>query len=467
MKTFSKYLTVIASFLCITTSSCKKQDDFLNVKQNISQVTPSSLKDFQAVMDNTPLLNENFSADGVGMTDNLFIPDANLATLPQTTRNMYLWVSDIYQGQPGFSWNADYQIIEICNIVLDGLKKLDIPTDQTSLSQYNNVKGTALFFRAFAFYMLADEYCKPYISKTASADLGIVLRLTSDVTQKSVRSTVQQTYDQILTDAQTALQLLPLTPTLQTRPSQPAAYGLLAKVYLAMSDYQHAGSYATQSLKQFNTLLDFNSNSVKPGANGFPVYPNNPEISFWAYGTGDGQVSVYPGSNYSSVDMALYNSYDQNDLRKTCFYAPNSFGGYSYCSSYISTFYVFAGIATDEILLIQAECDARLNDTQDALADLNMLLVKRYKTGTYVPFTNQDPTVLLNKILLERRKELPFTGSLRWEDLRRLNQDPNFAITLTRISNGKTFTLPPNDPRYVLPIPDIEIQLSGIQQNQR
>jgi starch-binding outer membrane protein, SusD/RagB family len=68
-------------------------------------------------------------------------------------------------------------------------------------------------------------------------------------------------------------------------------------------------------------------------------------------------------------------------------------------------------------------------------------------------------------ILQERRKELPFTADVRWEDLRRLNKDPNFQKTIVRVLNGTTYTLPPNDPKYVLPIPENEVQLSGLQQN--
>ncbi len=71
------------------------------------------------------------------------------------------------------------------------------------------------------------------------------------------------------------------------------------------------------------------------------------------------------------------------------------------------------------------------------------------------------------KILEERRKELPFTGQLRWEDLRRLNKDQRFAKILVRTIAGNEYQLLPNSKRYVFPIPDIEIELSGIPQNER
>lgn len=476
MKTFAKYLLAL-SMVVLSFNSCKRQDDFLNVKQNLNQVVPSTLKDFQAILDNYQIFNNNnWPIGGDAGSDNVVaVSDATLTSIsPPACRNMYLWAKDIYQGATSSDWIGGYTIVEYTNIVLDGLSGIAVPSDSNSLAQYNNIKGSALFFRSFAFYRLSSLFCKPYNNQSAGTDLGLVLRLTSDVTKGSTRSTVQQSYDQMISDLQTAIPLLPLTSAvgLQARPTRPAAYALLAKVYLAMSDYKNAAIAATNSLSEFNTLLDYNNNSlvhIGGGLATFPAFPNNPEISFYALGgKGDGALLLLPGLPYGNVDPGLYSLYDNNDLRKTCFYSPSSNGGYGFTGSYKGGSGAdFVGIATNEVLLIQAECYARTGDVTDALADLNALLVKRYKTGTFTPLTISNQTALLNKILLERRKELPFLGYLRWEDLRRLNQDPNYAVTLTRTYLGQTYTLPPNDPRYVLPIPDLEIQLTGIQQNQR
>ena len=100
------------------------------------------------------------------------------------------------------------------------------------------------------------------------------------------------------------------------------------------------------------------------------------------------------------------------------------------------------------------------------MSDLNMLLEKRYVAGTFVPLSATDAEDALIKVLAERRKELVFRG-LRWPDLRRLNKDPRFAKTITRSLDGEIFELPPNSPRYVLPIPQKVIELSGIKQNDR
>jgi hypothetical protein len=170
-------------------------------------------------------------------------------------------------------------------------------------------------------------------------------------------------------------------------------------------------------------------------------------------------------SNYISiVDSNLYRSYDANDLRKYLYFDtsdgnPRFKGGYDGYTD-------FAGIATDEIYLIRAECYARTGDVAHAVADLNTLLSSRYKAGTFTPYKTTDASDALAKILTERRKELLYRG-LRWTDLRRLNKDSRFAITLKRNLNGEIYTLPPNDVRYVYPIPDEEIRISGFEQNPR
>jgi hypothetical protein len=100
------------------------------------------------------------------------------------------------------------------------------------------------------------------------------------------------------------------------------------------------------------------------------------------------------------------------------------------------------------------------------MADLNALLIKRWKTGTFIPFTATNADDALAKILDERRKELVLRGT-RWMDLRRLNKDSRFAKTVLRKLYGITYLLPPNDNRYTFYIPQSVIDISGIQQNQR
>lgn len=115
---------------------------------------------------------------------------------------------------------------------------------------------------------------------------------------------------------------------------------------------------------------------------------------------------------------------------------------------------------------MKAECAARLGDVQPALQAINLLLINRHRKNQFVPITIQDPDALLRLILNERRKELIFRAQ-RWADLKRLNTEPRFAITLKRVIAGTVYELPPNDLRYTFLIPDNVIKMTGIAQNPR
>lgn len=466
---YTKILTAGTMICMLGTISCKKQDNWLNVKRLNSSVVPTTLQDLQAVLDNFTVMNEYFPDVELLGTDNSYVTTTILNAATITERNSYIWAKDIYEGTTSFNWNSCYEQVEYANIALDGLKNINSNTaDQES---YNNVKGSALFYRSLAFYNLVQIYAKPYFKNTAATDLGIPVRLTSDVNVTSSRATVQATYDQITSDLKTCISLLPATVSNVSRPSQAAAYALLAKVYLAMQDYTDAQTYASRSLALNNSLLDYNNtNLVSPTSTyHFPTYTagsiSNPEVLFMAYG--EGYKTLWPNGK-GETDTLLYASYDANDLRKTLFYKNKGNNNIYYYGSYTgSAAYDFAGLAVNEVYLIRAECYARNGNTSGAMADLNTLLRKRWITGTFVPYTATSGSDALRQILIERRKELPFTEIVRWEDLRRLNLDPQYAVTVTHVYNGTTYTLPPNDERYVYPIPVQEIQIDNLPQNPR
>ena len=100
------------------------------------------------------------------------------------------------------------------------------------------------------------------------------------------------------------------------------------------------------------------------------------------------------------------------------------------------------------------------------MTDINSLLRKRWRRGSFTGYPAGSAGDALDTVLLERRKELAFRG-LRWTDLRRLNKE-GANITLTRILNGTTYTLAPNGLNYTLPIPPDVISLNkAIQPNSR
>lgn len=460
------FLSVL--LLILSTTGCTK---FLDQKPNKSDVIPTTLNDLQTLLDNASAAVNSRSAAGLSelVADNYYVNTNDWQGMLQGSISAksealnYTWDRQAIPYNNG--WYFPYQNpIYYSNIVLDQLSVVNVkPGEEQKL---NTIKGSALFYRAFAFWGLAQLFCKPYAAENASSP-GIVLRLTSNVNAPSSRATVQQTYDQVIADLKTATDLLPLTTAFSTRPTRAAAYAALARTYLSMRDYTNAGHYADLALQQVNTLMDYNT-LVPVGSP--PVKSFNPEVIF--HNLAQFAILLLPSRH--KIDSALYASYDGNDLRKTVFFGANAgadSGTYFFQGSYDGNgrngpSSIFDGLTIDEMYLIRAECTARKGNKDAALLDLNTLMVKRWSNnGSWAPFTAANATDALNKILVERRKELLFRG-LRWSDIRRLNLE-GANITLQRIIAGTTYSLPPNDQRTVMLIPIAEINYSGIAQNPR
>lgn len=460
---------LILYLLILLHTACKKQDEWLDIKRQNTDVTPRTLNDFDDMLHNTNVFNQSYGIYGLTGTDNLVVTNQNMGSVSETDRNLYLWDKVIYLNDRGtLDYFSLYQKIFYANLILEGLAKAG---NSANPDQYQTLQAEALFFRSIAYYNLSQTYCKPYSEVSAGTDAGLVLRSTSDPNIIILRSSVKATYDQMLHDLKTAVIALPVNASYATKPNKAAAYGFLAKIYLSMEAYDSALSYSNKALAAYDVLLDYNNRTIiNPNSNyrfpAFTMVPGmaNPEIIFYA--TTASTSITWPLSGLQFADSVLYRSYDPDDLRKTLIYKDNGGEKVQFWGTYTGARSNFAGLATNELYLIRAECNARKGNTIPAMNDLNKLLRNRYLTGTFTDLQPGNASEALRLVIRERRKELPYTGQLRWEDLRRLNRDPQFAVTITRVVNGVTYTLQPNDKRYTFPIPPAEI-LSGVEQNER
>lgn len=446
------FITLIGLFF----TSCKK--DWLDAKPTNSLVVPTNIEDFQALLDNSALMNQNESgAYSETSSGDFQVANNSFLTFSLAYRNSYIWsaTTDFYGGAD-VNWQSAYQRILNANLALEGIATIEQST--SNKDSWGNVKGSALFYRAYNFYVLAQQYCRPY-SDQSDTDLGIPLRINSNINERSKRATVKSTYDRIITDLTEAISLLPTTITYKTRPSKPACYAMLARVYLSMGNYAAALVNATACLALYNKVIDYNTLN---SASTYPIPQLNDEI---IYQTRLGGAALFSSANLN-VTQELLSLYNSNDLRLKLFFE-KSVSNTSFKGSYDGSRFFFSGLAVDELLLIRSECNARAGNLKDALEDLNTLVKKRCnKESNYVEFNTSDKELAISKVLEERRKELCFRG-LRWTDLRRLNQENNRQTTLTRVLNGQTYQLLPNDPKYTFPIDLNEILISGIEQNNR
>ncbi|WP_295119737.1 RagB/SusD family nutrient uptake outer membrane protein [uncultured Chitinophaga sp.] len=442
---------------------CGREKDFLDTKPNEVLFTISSLNDCRTLLNNESVFNNNDVAFTTVSADEFYVTDDEWANCPSAERNSYVWAKDLFSIQDiVFDWGDGYRRIYYSNAILDALP--GFKDDPLGDAEFDRIKGSALFFRAYSYYSLAQIFTLPYDAATAVSLPGLPLRLNANFNEKVDRSTIMQTYIQIIADLEAAESMLPATSDFPTLPNKVAAKAMLARVYLTMGDFANAWKYADETLMAKNSIFDYNK-LVIPTTNFLTVnsqYPLSEDIFH----------IVQSGTNISRtraaiVDSTLYKQYDVNDLRKTAFFQTTG-GQIRFKGSYEFKLinFRFSGLATDEILLIRAECNARLARVGDAMTDLNKLLINRFKTGFFVPLTAGDEETALKLILNERKKELIFRGT-RWADLRRLGKDPRFATSISRTVKGTVYTLPVGDKRYALSIPLMEVQLTGVAQNDR
>lgn len=452
-----KNTIIIFTVLLLTTASCKK---FLDKKSDTSVAVPSALSDLQALLDYSSRMNlARTPSFGEASADDFFILESTYNGFVLALQSVYNWNRVPYNFQN--DWSVAYEPVYTANYCLEQLQH--IPVTPANMNLWYNVKGSALFYRSFSFLGLSWAFAKAYTKDSANNQPGIVLRLTSDFNQVSVRATVQQSYDRIIEDAKEAVLYLPDYPIHPMRPSKAAAYGLLARAYLSMRMYDSSFRYAALSLQLKNDLIDFNGDpDIIGNVNAsIPFKRFNKETIFYTEMSGFSSVNSF---SRARIDTVLYAAYDNNDLRKKAFFK-SSPPYYQFKGSYSSnTNQYFSGITTAEMYLTRAECNARTGNLVNAMYDLNTLMQKRWLNSVPYPvITAADATDALNKILLERRKELYMRG-LRWMDIKRLNRE-NAGITLTRKIGSQTFTLLPNAAYYALPLPADIILLTGIEQN--
>lgn len=424
---------------------------FLDEKSDSNLATAETLADNQALLDDYATLASN-STSGEIVAEDVFVTDADFNTMyDEAMKRLYTWQPSYVSLPTGSDWENCFRRIKIYNTVLFNLGHYEIGNS-------DNVQGQALLLRGAAYLEAAQIWCLAYDKNTAEAKLGLPLRLDPDMNIPSVRSTLQETYSQILVDLHRAAILLPVNQLAVSRPSKITALAYLSRVYLYMGDYTNALKHGKEALSYHDGLMNFNT--LNP-ASAYPIKNKNVEVllpTLMSY-------SPFLATTKAKINNDLYQSYDANDLRKTIFFKPLATGEILFKGNYSGSTTRMTCIATDEVYLNVAEAQAYLDDKTSAMRTLNDLLRTRWKSGTFIELSASSAAQALQIIRAERRKELLFRG-LRWADLKRYNRE-GANISLSKTISGQLFTLPPNDLRYAIAIPEDIIKMTGMPQNPR
>lgn len=403
------------------------------------------------------------------------------------------------------TWTEVYRLINVANNIIAGVEDVPQNTDDEKEGAMR-VKGEAHFLRGLYYFWLANLYGKPYNAATADTDLAVPLKTSENVIDiEYQRNTVQEVYDQILADLQTASDCLSKTTPKSTiyRADSTAVNLLLSRVYLYMQNWEKAVEYAELVIKAKPALTDINS--MEP-YEGFLSKSSKETI----FSMGGNDIPCNMDYRYQSFRVAadLYNSYDENDLRKSQWYWTwDDFTGYTKIASgatYVEgtadpesdDFYYYGYSSgwenqlcpvsdkflfrTAEAYLNKAEAEAYLGNEAEARSAVNALRKNRYESGSDYEITATGEA-LATAIREERRKELALEGH-RWFDLRRymVCEKYPYSKSITHrytyyTSRDETemlytyvFTLAENDPAYTLPIPQEVIEYNtSMKQNER
>ena len=446
------YVLVAASLLSIMTGC----DPFLDEKPDQKLSVPTTIEDLNAILSGTGTLRG--VQEGEVMTDDYYLLDADYdALFCITDIDLYSWKDPNFiqtcDGDSG--WGYSYATIYRANAVLEALEKYEAQYGVSKKSE--EVKGRAYFLRAINHLEIAQAWGEIYIAEDADKKLGIPLKLNADFNEKATRATLAETFRQIEDDFLQASRLLPTRAEKIHLPSRVSALSYMARMYLYMNDFPKAEEYADLTLKEGGSLLDYNEVTFS-GRYPFTVDEHKEVL----YGR------ALSGAHYSmnvsirKVKQDLYDSYPVNDLRKKIFFSENVDGTIRFIGSYSGASF-FSGTTVAEMYLILAETYARARNYDLSRNYLVSFLKHRMLKNTAIPNISDDS--LLDETIEQRRKELLFRG-VRFTDVKRLNSIGT-DIRMKRINKGKEETLPPNDPRFNLLIPEQVVRMSGVEQNRR
>jgi len=385
-------------------------------------------------------------------------------------------------------WTTIYKYINVANNVLATSGKVPQNTNEEKAG-VNYVNGQAHFLRAFYYFWLTNTYGQPYNPTTASTELGIPLKTSQEVEDiKFSRNTVQECYNQIVSDLEAAETELKAASSITRksiyRVDAVSAKLLLSRVYLYMQNWQKAAQYAQEVINAHPALDNLNSDKEA-----FAL-ASNPETLF-SMGGDDLPNWIDYAAQALRVSSSMYNSYSDNDLRKTRWiYTLGTFHGITkqpassnqdpvlpannaryYTTNYTernlqraisSLFWLRSG----EAYLNLAEAEAYMGNETEARNAVNEIRKNRYVSAAKDWEITSSGSQLISDIRNERKRELLCEGH-RWFDLRRYRvckvQPEKISITHTFTmyvddnssvpTETRQFVLTEDDPSWTAPIP--------------
>ena len=436
----------------------------------------------------TDLYGRTLPVKGDLMADNTFVTASNSGRyLPM---NIYSTTNgDAYAGA---AWPNAYIAIKYANTVINTTLPSTDPVTSQSIAE-------ALAVRALMHFELVRNFAHPYT--LAPNDPGVPVVTKFDQTAEPSRGnfTVKAVYTQVIADLEKAYGMFN-TYRGTAYMSKYAARALEARVYQHMGDWTNALATALDVINNSGWVMLSPASYVNPsgslGTSGSSATNTYSPGGYWANPTVQagsknetlfevasdlannngfdqiGFIYLQVGGGYGDILATddLYNLYAATDVRKgliprapakyrtgeqgnitLCYKYPNPGGSGDHDDTKV--------LRLADIILIAAEAYYNAGDFTNANKYLNM--VAKQRDPSFAGW-NDTGALVLEDILIERRKELAFEGNRLW-DLVRLGR------TFTKWSSQtplKTISVAPGNQFLVWPVPLAELNANpGIGQN--
>lgn len=396
------------------------------------------------------------------MTEDMAVISHNYDHYQPFEQNIYLGEDYLY---PQFIWNYYWKFVQTANNMINALDA------ETANEIQLGYLGAGYAFRAFLYLDMAQmfEFLENDVTQPVNASGNNVLNLTvpivkegmtEDEARNNPRATRQQMAEFILSDLENAEDyIVHLNISEKTLPHLGVVYGLKARYYMWLADYQNAQIYARKAI-DLGTYTPMTENQWLSKDKGF----NDISVSSWMWGSKmqkeddvvksgilnwTSWMSNEATYGYSSagpnimINAKLYDEMNDTDFRKLAWKAPENTaleGKNDYINkakfdalpayaslkfrpaegnasvSSIGSASAYPLMRIEEMYFIEAEAAAHLNENSGR--DLLVAFMKNYRDPSYsCTATGQD---LINEIVIQKRIEFWGEGTTFF-DVKRLN----------------------------------------------
>lgn len=259
-----------------------------------------------------------------------------------------------------------YRAINSANSVIAYVPAVTDPL--LTADEKNKILGEAYFIRALSYFDLVRGWGGVQLQLKPTTDLSALKGIK--------RSSVNQTYDQVLADLIQAEQLLPEDANTRSRAQKSAARALRARLHLYRKQWADAENYATQVINnnKYQLIRPYKAFSTAPFQTAESVfelaYSVNDRNSFWNLwypSSSGGQFTLKPSDQL----VAKLNDANTGGSRKSLIAGTGTaVYGVLYNTTTTSTDPSYV-IRIAELYLIRAEARAQLSNLAGAKADLD------------------------------------------------------------------------------------------------